>query len=609
MRVNRRRRRTFLCARRNWFRVWMSAAILGASGLAISCRSPGSGGTRTIGSPPISRLDRLTATYPELRAGRYAVIADFEDPNHTELFRAEGREGARSRVRLETESRGGRSETGPGCLSANFVTSDDAILIDNEHATQWSLKRDWHEYDLLLLAVHSPSAAVDVLLTVRSGATTGDANAPGMGTATTRQRLTRGWNLLRFDLADLGEQVALDDVREIRIAADTAKWPIEVRFDDIILTSSLTKLFGDPDARDGAMFTYQKGRRYHIGAGGKFELVFGNGQIVGWYDLAADPRRVRNLWQGVTLGFARDGGANRDSAAPGSGIAVASQLREASAVRSVVVVEVFAGSQAPTAPAALVYRWTHNIYPTGKAYTSVEFGPKFSSVLTNPPSLLFTEAHSGGEFGSIHFSGWPREGEDRQYGFFSPHGAAAGMAAIATIPIDDTKSTDRRTPRSSEGLSFGPAHPEQFDRTRPWLFSLAHSDHSLGRLHPALVDENPATFLGWFDGPERIAIVARAGKTVAETVAFDGGSGTYRVNANGGSVRLDLGTESGGFYSPVFVIAETPSTDAWVYANSKLVTPTARDADGNLIFQLPGVIREETIVEVLFDQQSATAPK
>ena len=609
-------------------------SVLSTSASAISCRSGAPSGFAAKASSSPSRLDRMAAAYPDLRAGRYAIIADFEDPTHVELFRAMGtpapRSGAAFTSHVEARTRGGRAETGSGCLSATILTPEDAIVINSDHATQWALKRDWHDYDLLLLAVHSPSANVDVSLTVRSGAARAGSGATeepsprpsplkgegGGGStvrdgarelaarkATTRQRLERGWNLLRLDLADLGEHVALDDVREIRISADAPKWPLELRLDDIILTASRTRLFGDAEARDGKMFTYQQGRRYHIGAGGKFELVFGNGQIVGWYDLAADPRRIRNLWDGMMLGFAQPGGANRAGADSDPGIVVSSKLREANVVRCVLVVEVRAQLPAPTDTKGLVYRWTYDIYPTGKIYTSVEFGPRMSTAFADPPLLRVTKAREPrGKFDTIFSTIAPRAGEDLHQGAFAPQGASANMAIVATIPIDETTSGDRRSIVSDDGLGFGPTHPEQFDRTRPWLLRLAHCDHSL-------MGEDPTIFAEWFEGAETFSLVARGGKAVSETVGFDGGAGTYRVNAKGESIRIELGTGIGWFDSPGFVVAETPGTDAWVYANSKLVTPTARDADGNLIFQLPGVVREKTVVEVLFDQQGATAPK
>ena len=53
-------------------------------------------------------------------------------------------------------------------------------------------------------------------------------------------------------------------------------------------------------------------------------------------------------------------------------------------------------------------------------------------------------------------------------------------------------------------------------------------------------------------------------------------------------------------YSPVFRILEQDGLQAWVYVQDRILDRVARDRAGNLLFQLPGVIRDRTTIEVLF---------
>ena len=52
---------------------------------------------------------------------------------------------------------------------------------------------------------------------------------------------------------------------------------------------------------------------------------------------------------------------------------------------------------------------------------------------------------------------------------------------------------------------------------------------------------------------------------------------------------------------PVFVASAAVATrrQAWVYVDHLIFDQVAHDAQGNLIFQLPGIIRKPTMVEVI----------
>ena len=113
--------------------------------------------------------------------------------------------------------------------------------------------------------------------------------------------LTRGWNLVRVDLGDLGDVLALDDVRQIRWSIpDTSEGTdeastVELVLDDLLLADNRVEVFGSAEGQAGSLYVAECGRRFVVGAVGRFELVFSKGQIVGWYDLGNDPLRARNL--------------------------------------------------------------------------------------------------------------------------------------------------------------------------------------------------------------------------------------------------------------------------------------------------------------------------
>ena len=104
--------------------------------------------------------------------------------------------------------------------------------------------------------------------------------------------LQPGWNLVRLDLAEVGESIPLDNVRRMRLSVSGLENPVDLHLDDILLTAYRQDVFGDSGDREGNLYVQRVGRHWRIGAGGQFELAFANGQIVAWYNLAADPNEV-----------------------------------------------------------------------------------------------------------------------------------------------------------------------------------------------------------------------------------------------------------------------------------------------------------------------------
>ena len=164
-------------------------------------------------------------------------------------------------------------------------------------------------------------------------------------------KLEAGWNLARIDLAGVGERVPLRDVREIGLTVAGAPGPVTLLLDDIILTANRKTLLGDPDDPAGGLYALRVGRQWKIGARrpGRFELTFANGQIVGWYNLDADPNRRRNLVWGTALGPAL---VTPDGLGVDRAVSVKSEIVELSEVRAVISSE----WRLPDRPASLPSR-------------------------------------------------------------------------------------------------------------------------------------------------------------------------------------------------------------------------------------------------------------
>jgi len=144
------------------------AMTLALAGLVsqVGCRLAG----RQDDAAP-TQADRLMNAYPELTGGRFAVIADFENQAHMELVELIR---TSDKASCDLSSKHARAATGRTGLRFVTASADDTIVISNRNANRWYLKRDWHEFDLFMLAIESPVANLSLELSIISG--TGDSS-------------------------------------------------------------------------------------------------------------------------------------------------------------------------------------------------------------------------------------------------------------------------------------------------------------------------------------------------------------------------------------------------------------------------------------------------
>ncbi len=570
-------------------------------------------GCRTWGSrrdAPPTHLDQLMYTYPELGAGRFVVIADFEDPKHMELFRtvdASGRAGSK------LDRKKGRAETGGGCLLVTLGSGDDAVVISNAAADQWYLKRDWRPYDILLISIYAPARDLTAQIAIAGGP------AERRLAAQTSLRLHRGWNILRLDLAEAGERIPLDDVQEIRLAVEEVRKPIQLRVDDILLTASREDLLGDSEHRDQGLYVRRVGRRWSVGAaelGTDFELTFANGQIVEWYNLAADPYQLHNLVQGTALGpsivgIGSGGKPEQGFDALGKAVVVRSKIVEMSPVRVVVTSEWRFVDEPGTADRGLedcpFQRWVFTIYPTGELYVGVD-------------ATTATETWSAPPLG-LAVSVFSESGDRPELNVVSQH--PSGSVSEDLVPYATLRSRDHNafllfTPDAGErpfeiSVVTPETDPLMASVSRTTLIATGQREEGnveqwachllLGAAGEIPEQEALRRAVAYVEPPApelQIGVLPPADVGYRAESGFDPVSGCYNLVPEYAGVRFIIDGTQQPWFSPVFRILATDNQVAWVYVDHLIHERMDRDAHGNLVFQIPGQITRRSLVEVVF---------
>ena len=549
-----------------------------------------------------TRADILMQVYPELQTGRFVVIADFEDPKHMDLFQLIS---VSEQAKCVWDRKGGRVETGAGGLRLTAGSSDDTIVIANRPDAQWYLKRDWRPYDLLLMSVNAPQRGLALDVVMASGPPEQRVSAQSS------IALQRGWNGIRIDLAEVAEQIPLDDVREIRLAVSGVSKPVQVRLDDLLLTGNRVDLVGDSRSSNGALYVQQVGRRWNIGAGGRFELTFANGQITNGYNLAADPNRLRNLVQGTTLGpipvvvgasglaLSLEGSELGDFSPLGKSVVARQRIVEMNAVRAVVASE-WRFVDDPDAPLDTrpFQRWVYSIYPSGQVFVTVEATGRTKS--WSPPGLglAVTIASSGDDPWQTNISPAPvyatlrSQPRDTVLVYMLNPGSGSG-------PI--VEQTDPQRRRVS--LVAGPPSPGAPGEVVRWASQLVLGSSG------EVADADAAARAVEYSQPAPIRVevgspvvlsLEGTGSASHRADGFDPSTGTYDLTPDQGRVRFVLDGRKRPFFSPAFRVLGAKDHEAWVYVNHLILSKVARDPAGNLVFQLPETIRQSTMVEVLF---------
>lgn len=589
--------------------VWLCGAVL----VGCASRSP-------HGPSAPTQVDRIIQAYrsADIQRGRLLIIADFEDARQMSLFSFAG-VSAEGKIALDPKK--GRIETGTGCLLMTVGSAGDTAVIANTDQSDWYLKRDWRPYDLLMMSVHSSKDGLSLEV--------------GVGSGPTEQRmyaysstpLTRGWNLVRLDLAEVAEQIPLDDIRAISLAVSGADKPLPVRFDDILLAGNRADLLGDSANKIGDLYVQQAGRHWNIGSGGRFEVSFANGQITNWYNLAADPYRLRNLVRGTTLGpspvvVGESGMPLGDFSALGRSVMARQRIVEMNAVRVVVESEWrFVDEPNEALDRRPFQRWSYTIYPTGQIFAAVEATVETES--WSPPRVAL----------AVTFSSAPEEQVQTRLG---------GVAASAALNRNPGINAGALTEPTAPTVSFAAARSAVTDSlllfvpypSEPNTRIVEHADAVRRRTSfVALDDAAHCKVRKWVcaivlaaaggtddaevllratdyttPGPLRIEIgrPPAAGDAVLRRDGFNPAGGTFVIATEQNRARFTLDGRERPSYSPAFEVVGGRGAHSWVYVDNLIFEPVWRPMNGQLVFQLPGIIRKPVMIETLFRHEGVS---
>lgn len=566
------------------------STLLAALLIATGCRTGGRGGGAG------TRVDKLMEAYPELQGGRFAVIADFEDSKHMEIVQFIG---VSEKAQCTLDRKRGRRDTGRGCLKLRTASPHDTVVVNNEYADQWFLKRDWRPYDLLMMEIKSPKPDLQLDVSIAAG------QPQQRHVVSSSVALKRGWNTVRLGLAEVGEYLPLDDVQEIRLSVSGSKKPIEVYFDNVILAGHRVDLFGDPENKNAELYITRAGRRWKVGAGGRFELTFANGQIVGWHNLAEDPYRLQNLVQGTTLGpspmLIESPGADREPDFSNFGQMVVARQRivEMNPVRIVIDTEWrFVNDTDESLENRPFHRWVYTIYRTGQLYVATECTAQAEDWDNSSLGLAVTIASTRDDDLRTFSPASDAAATTPWHPAFASARSQEGKAVLLYV-LDDGPSTRivEQFEKKRRRASFVAIRPAREAPTETWAC------HLLLGPSDAVTDEEAVLRAADYARPAELKFELGSSVTAAgahmNPTGFDQAAGCYVIQPDQGRIRFWIDASEQPLFSPAFRIINTQGRDAWVYVDHLIFDEVARDAEGDLIFQLPSTLTDNTLIEVL----------
>jgi hypothetical protein len=566
------------------------------------CELPPSGQSREEGLSPV--LLRMRDTYADLQHGPFVSLADFESPDHAKLFRVAGPDGAEFDRRQPSISvLRSRNETGAGGLKARLNGPGHRLVFDGRRSQELALIRDWRDYALLLVSIYGPRDGLTLEFTVRSGT-----DAPIHWTRTIHAK--SGWNLFRFDLAEIGERVDLADVRALIWRAPHIDSPVELFLDDLILANNRRYLLGEP-ATAGRLYVFELGRAVHVGVRGRFDLAFRDGVIAAW---TVDGQG--NLTVGTGLGpfplpVPADWAAQPETpivyddpqlfAGWGPAVETAQHVLELSPFRVVVrghwrfVDEPGGTSTEASADTRPSHTWEYVIYPFGRVcvrVTSLARGAGWGA-----PRVAYAVALNGRcgfvrvEPEAAYTGATPTEfvlmsqsGHERPDLLWSTHARAASLHRIELASADERRVV----------VLCGDVAADDTVET-------AH----LLRFWPHDIDGAPEARTFAADYQHSAGLVVSTGAVVTETPGdlnrdgYNESEGCYELAADRGIARFKFDPGGRLRHQPVFRVRQTAGRRCWIYADGQIVETLGRDRAEELCFVIPGVVSAPRTIEVV----------
>jgi hypothetical protein len=578
-------------------RFWVAAALLIAS---AGCHSAAS-------RPDLSQLtqsERLQRQYLDLASGRFAVIADFEEEAHTGLFHAQAAPPDQRGFTIDPSA--GVANTGGHSLRMVFPNSATQLVADGSSAEAWALMRDWRPYELLLMSVNSPIGDVQLDIAVVAGR--GDYRVE----AHSLVPLQAGWNLVRLDLSEAADLLPLDDVQQLRWSIAGHDGPVELIFDDLLLADNRREFFGTDSGARGSLYVVQEGRRIAVGAAGRFELSFSNGQIVKWFALDRDTSRREDLvGSGNTLGpiplvlasdSLREAGSDNQAdmqsfSALGKVIAARQTVLQANDVFVQVECEwAFGESSSEVSAGSPRQRWLYTIYPTGQIYVTIETTTQHAAFRADHLGLAVSRRILAGMGAGAHEPAGLDERAELRHVCYGWIGGESQAASLLFVMRDSRSAPRMEVVEMTEAhrvtlVAFGgePEFPMQRWHALLCVWPPAVASAAM-REDVALAYAAPA--------PSRLLTGKPAGDEASDAPTINAELGTIDVVPDNSVVKLVLpGEVVQGLGQPIRVQGIGES-EAWVYINDRLHKAVARTPDGALVFQVPPTPGAEVRVDV-----------
>lgn len=564
--------------------------------VSVGCKAPLRSADTAAGDRPLPpTLERLRKAYPDLAGGKFLCLADFNAPGQELLLRVLGPTGEPAdRAQPVISTSLARDETGPGGLEATLSSAADRLIFDGARAAEspqhsaLTLIRDWSGYSLLMFSAFGPPDGVAVELSIMAG--------EDLSQRWTRVLFLRPrWGTYRVDLAEVGEQVDLRDVRAVAWQAIGLQAPLRLALDDILIVENTRELQRAAADKPGALYAFTQGKRLQVGATGRFELGIADGVIAAWTDLV-EPRRNLAVRGGVgpwPVPLAEGWQTQRESPPAyddpalyqrwGALAGSQQQVLEMTPFRAVVRgAWRFSPGASPSdvaSPESLPgHVWTYTIYSSGEIFINVKSSPAAGE--WRGPVVAYAVAVSGrAEFSRVD----PPAASESPFVLWSRRGTGAGD--LLWVPATPASATHRMELASADGASLAMLLGD-VDALR--TVETAH----LFRVWPT--DLNSAAEAGSIasDYQRPATISPTVGRVVRDAVGdlngdgFNESEGCYELLPDRDLLRFAFDPGARLRHHPIFRVRETAGREAWVYCDGRILRDIGRDAAGNVMFAL-----------------------
>ncbi len=559
------------------------------------------GGCEAPTSPPGGGLvtstggDHAGSGYPDLGDRPFKILADFEMPDAAAMFVLRPERGPGG-VALTSER--ARPGTGSVSLKLSLYNSIQRVIFRDTPDHPDALHRDWSPYQLLVFSVFSERRLGGFRFSVVSGT-----HRP-LVYHHRRIFLEAGWNEVQVDLGDMMDALDLGDVREIHFGCDPLDTPTDLYLDDVMLVEQTENLYAaDPEA-EGALYVVRRGQRLAVGARRQFELVFARGRIRQWFDLARDPGRTCNLVGAGALGpepamlgrgrYATPLDEDREGSVAAS-VEVRQTLVEANPLRATVLGEQLLAESRENDKPSPYQRWMYTVYADGRVF--VECGG-----VVDDPMLEFTDL--GMVFCVDDGLGFERriiEGQSGDRPFDPQRGGGVlfartgrGEADLLVVPYS---SAPVRIVEQRGDPRLGVAWPVPL-ADHPFVFA------AMLCVRPDDLDARltARTLAGDYAQPLPLEVdIGHLVRTDPGDFDVDGyaesrGHYVIQLDGNIGRIRLDPARQMR--FSPTFLLAGVADQDVSIYVDGRLLRGVYRGDDGQLLFQIPGWIARDVLIEL-----------